>query len=122
VTRKAMNLDELSCYDMVMITVGPPPESLSWLRSEDKPPVMEVEQPATAIAMVRNGAGLTITASSALVGIDMRGLACLPIPGEAAYRDVGILKRIDKKLSPVSRKFIDDLEASIVQQGLHHLK
>jgi DNA-binding transcriptional LysR family regulator len=59
--------------------------------------------------MVRRGLGVTVTATSALEAIDTEGLATIRIDSALAVRDVGIIMHKDKKLSPVAKRFVDDL-------------
>jgi LysR family carnitine catabolism transcriptional activator len=69
----------------------------------------EVEHVATALAMVRHGLGVSVIASSTLTGADTKGLAVIPIRGEAAKRRIGVIQRKGRALSAAAREFIDQL-------------
>lgn len=103
-TRPRASLKNLSKYEMVIVTPGPSLGALKELDVAFAPPV-QVEQPSTAIAMVRKGLGITVTTSSAMAGLDMRGLAAIPIP--ASDRNVGLITLADAKPSPAALAFID---------------
>lgn len=110
IAQQPIGIDTISQYDIVMISVGPQAEALRQLGLENSAQVL-VEQPSTAIEIVRKGASLTVTSSSALAGIDQRGLIAIPVPGELSYRSIGLLVAKDKKLSPPSLAFIDCVKA-----------
>ncbi|AWQ03719.1 LysR family transcriptional regulator [Bordetella bronchiseptica] len=112
ITQKRIGVKTISQYDVVMISVGPQAEALRQLGLEACAKVL-VEQPSTAIEIVRKGASLTVTSSSALVGIDKRGLASVPVPGALSYRNIGLLVGKDKKLNPAATKFIEYVQAHI---------
>ncbi len=108
ITEKGTGLKSLAHHEMVMVTAGPKPQILSLLEV-DLSRSLQVEHPSTAIAMVRRGLGVTVTATSALEAIDTEGLATIRVDSALAVRDVGIIMHKDKKLSPVAKRFVDDL-------------
>lgn len=101
--RQRQPLRHLGKYDVVVVSPGPSLEALQELDADCAPPV-QVEQPSTAITMVRKGLGVTVTSSSATTGLDMRGLAAVPIPGTT--RDVGVITLAQARLSPVASAFL----------------
>jgi LysR family carnitine catabolism transcriptional activator len=76
-------------------------------------PAFEVAHMATAIAMVRNGMGITLLPGSALTGLNLEGLQYEPMPGEMAKRELGVLYRSKKSLGPAARAFIEVLKATV---------
>jgi DNA-binding transcriptional LysR family regulator len=97
-----MSIKDVSKYDVVMVTPGASLEALQQQVTNFVPRI-QVEQPSTAIAMVRKGLGVTITSSSATASLDMRDLAAAPVPG--TKRDIGIITLADAKLSPAGSAF-----------------
>jgi DNA-binding transcriptional LysR family regulator len=114
IASKPIDLETLSQtlgqYKTIIISAGPQPEVLKLLGLGGTSQVL-VEQPSTAIEIVRKGTGLTVTLSSALVGLDKHGLDIAPIPGALSYRNIGILVGKDKKLSPPALRFLDCVRA-----------
>jgi LysR family carnitine catabolism transcriptional activator len=76
-------------------------------------PAFEVSHMATAVAMVRNGLGITVLPGSALGGLNMKGLHFEPMPGAVGKRELGVLYRRKKALGPSARAFIEVLRAVI---------
>ncbi|MBC7600628.1 MAG: LysR family transcriptional regulator [Polaromonas sp.] len=76
-------------------------------------PAFEVAHMATAIAMVRNGMGITILPGSALTGLNVEGLHYEAMPGELARRELGVLYRSRKSLGPAALAFIEVLKATV---------
>jgi LysR family carnitine catabolism transcriptional activator len=76
-------------------------------------PTFEVAHMATAVAMVRQGMGITVIPGSALEGLNTEGLDVAPIPGELARRDLGVIYRRHKRLSVAATCFIDILQATV---------
>lgn len=73
-------------------------------------PAFDVAHMATAIALVRHGMGITILPSSALSGLNVKGLHYQPMPGKVARRELGVLYRSKRLLGPSARAFIDVLK------------
>lgn len=76
-------------------------------------PAFEVAHMATAIAMVRQGMGITVLPGCALNGLNVEGLHHEPMPGEVARRELGVLYRSKKSLGPAARAFIEVLKATV---------
>jgi LysR family carnitine catabolism transcriptional activator len=76
-------------------------------------PTFEVAHMGTAVAMVREGMGITVIPGSALQGLNTEGLHVAPIPGELARRDLGVIYRRHKRLSVAATCFIDILQATV---------
>ena len=58
--------------------------------------------------MVRRGLGVTVATSSSMAGVDMRGLALVPIP--ESEREVGIMTLADARPSPAAQAFMRCIE------------
>lgn len=72
---------------------------------------------ATAMAMVRHGMGITLIPTSALDGLNTTGLQCVPMAGDMARRDLGILCRRRKPLSAAANAFIEVLRTVVPADG-----
>jgi LysR family transcriptional regulator, carnitine catabolism transcriptional activator len=66
-----------------------------------------VEQTSTAIGLVRRGLGVTLTSSSGLAGVDIRGLKRVPIPGNAYLRHVGLIHPKDARPTPAATALME---------------
>ena len=67
-------------FDLILMNAGPTERALR-KNGILRPAAFEVEHLATALAMVRNGMGISILPSSVLPTLNMDGLVCLPIDG-----------------------------------------
>jgi LysR family carnitine catabolism transcriptional activator len=104
-TRKDADLGSLALYELILAWPGHLPGEFNALGETFSAPAVQVEHPATALAMVRRGMGVTLTSANALVGVNTRGLACIPIPGRRGLRSVGMVTRTDAKPSAVATTF-----------------
>ena len=98
-------------FDLILMNAGPTERALR-KNGILRPAAFEVEHLATALAMVRNGMGISILPSSVLPTLNMDGLVCLPIDGPMAIRDVGIIVRNALPLSAPALAFTDLIESS----------
>ena len=98
-------------FDLILMNAGPTERALR-KNGILRPAAFEVEHLATALAMVRNGMGISILPSSVLPTLNMDGLVCLPIDGPMAIRDVGIIVRNGLPLSAPALAFTDLIESS----------
>lgn len=57
----------------------------------DITPKVAVDHAVTAISMVRRGAGVTAVLSSVVATLDMNDMVCIPLPGNAAMRELGLV-------------------------------
>ena len=72
----------------------------------------EVANMVTALAMVREGLGLTILPHMALAGLSMRRLVSRRLKKPMPRREIGLLRRRDRPLSPVAQACADLLRAA----------
>lgn len=106
----------LDSQSLVLLTGGPAEIGLkaSGVRSLQ---VLEVEQASTAVAMVRNGIGVTVLPSAIAIGTDVSGLVMTPIRGRTAVRQLGVIRKKGIPLSTVARAFVDSLAGVELPQG-----
>lgn len=98
----------LDPYPLVLLTGGPAERALE--ANQVQPlQILEVEQAATALAMVRNGIGITILPSAILAGSDLTGLVLSPIRGRWAVRQLGVIRKKDVPLSAAATAFVASL-------------
>ncbi|MGE4239200.1 LysR family transcriptional regulator [Ramlibacter sp.] len=69
----------------------------------------DVEYVATAVAMVREGLGITTLPSSLIGGLNMQGLKTVPIAGALAKRALGVAYRKGSHLSSIAAAFVEQL-------------
>ncbi|MFM1987182.1 MAG: HTH-type transcriptional regulator GltC [Pseudomonadota bacterium] len=69
----------------------------------------EVEHVATALAMVRQGLGVSVIPSSVLPAVNVEGLACLRVRGAASVRRIGVITKKDRQLGAAARAFVAQL-------------
>jgi LysR family carnitine catabolism transcriptional activator len=106
----------LSRHPMIMIGAGLTERAIR--NSNLKvTPAFEVAHMATAMAMVRHGMGITLIPTSALDGLNTTGLQCVPMAGDMARRDLGILCRRRKPLSAAANAFIEVLRTVVPADG-----
>lgn len=91
-------------FDLILMNAGPTEHALK-LSKVQRPPAFEVEHLATALAMVRNGLGVSILPSSVVPTLNMDGLVCLPILGSMATRHLGMVTRKGTRLSTPALAF-----------------
>ena len=70
----------------------------------------EVEYVATAVALVREGLGITTLPSTVISGLNMDGLVTVPIAGSMARRNLGVAYRKDAQLSKIAQAFLEQLQ------------
>jgi LysR family carnitine catabolism transcriptional activator len=105
----------LTGFDLVLLTGGPTERGMKMSRATPAN-VLEIEQAPTALAMVRNGMGLTILPSTILPSCNLVGLVSMPMEGEFASRNIGLIQRDGEKISSSVRAFIEmlgDLQAIV---------
>lgn len=96
-------------FDLILINAGPTEHALK-VSNVQRPPAYEVEHLATALAMVRHGMGITILPSSVVPNMNMNGLVCLPILGNMATRQIGIIFRNGTRPSTPVKEFAELLK------------
>jgi DNA-binding transcriptional LysR family regulator len=98
----------LDRFDLVLMTGGPAEHGL--LQNKVKPgQVHEVEQADTALAMVRNGMGVTVLPSSILRSANLKGLEWRAIQGPLALRRLGVIRKRSLPLSAAAAAFVATL-------------
>lgn len=65
----------------------------------------EVEHIASVVALVRAGLGLAIVPAMSLEGSDSQGVRLVNISEPSMARDIGIVRRRSRALSPMSETF-----------------
>lgn len=98
-------------FDLILINAGPTEHALK-VSDVQRPPAYEVEHLATALAMVRHGMGISILPSSVVPTLNMNGLVCLPILGNMATRQIGMIFKNGTRLSTPVREFSELLKVT----------
>ena len=73
--------------------------------------ISEVEHVATAVAMVRNGLGITTLPSSVMGALNFEGVTAIPITGKLTVRRLGVAYRKESRLTRVAECFVEMLRA-----------
>jgi len=63
----------------------------------------DVTNMGTAAGMVRQGLGVSVLPRLALPELNLAGLACTPLYDDSARREIGVLHRRDRSLSPAAQ-------------------
>jgi LysR family carnitine catabolism transcriptional activator len=96
----------LEKYDLILMNSGPAQRAL--LANDVRTPLaFEVEHVATCIAMVRHGMGITLLPSTIFTTLNIDGLACIPIMGRLATRELGAITRKENRLTAPARAFLE---------------
>jgi LysR family carnitine catabolism transcriptional activator len=104
-------------YDLILLAQG---SSARWqfdqaVQSETSPTNIglryDVTNMGTAAGMVRQGLGVSVLPRLALPELNLNGLVCVPLYDDSARREIGILSRKDRSLSPAAQA----LEACLCQ-------
>lgn len=98
-------------FDLILINAGPTEHALK-SSGVTRPAAYEVEHLATALAMVRHGMGISILPSSVIPTLNMDGLACMPILGQMATRQIGLIFKNGIRPSTPVRAFVELLKAT----------
>lgn len=107
VTESRNVLKALPECDLIMVSSSTSMETRDSILQFDARPSLLVEQTSTGIALVRQGLGVALASTGGLVGVDIRGLKCVPIPGPNYVRRVGIISLNHVLYSPAARAFIE---------------
>ncbi|MDB5774454.1 MAG: hypothetical protein JWP38_587 [Herbaspirillum sp.] len=110
-TRQRATWEELARQSLVLL----PRQSITRNLSErgfaaagiNVEPAYEVANMVTALGMVRAGLGITFMPSMVLRELNMKNLKAVPLTHPAPERVIGIIRRIDRPLSPASHTFIE---------------
>ncbi|MDB5762678.1 MAG: hypothetical protein JWQ21_1673 [Herminiimonas sp.] len=70
-------------------------------------PAYEVANMVTALGMVRAGLGITFMPSMVLRELNMKNLKAVSLSNPAPERIIGVIRRVDRALSPASHAFIE---------------
>ncbi|MVW72785.1 LysR family transcriptional regulator [Bordetella sp. 15P40C-2] len=96
-------------YDLILLSHG---SSARWqfdhaVQDETLPAGVglryDVTNMGTAAGMVRQGLGVSVLPRLALPELNLSGLVCTPLYDESARREIGILHRRDRSLSPAAQ-------------------
>ncbi|MDB5942336.1 MAG: LysR family regulatory protein [Ramlibacter sp.] len=101
----------LARFPLVYMMAGPAEHGLRAGNAQVEP-VFEVEQASTALAMVRQGMGVTVLPSSIVPNLVTDGLACVPIVGKFTTRQLGIIRRRNSRPSASAAAFAQLLRAA----------
>jgi LysR family carnitine catabolism transcriptional activator len=93
-------------FDIILMAAGPTENALQASQIE-APAALQVEHLSTALAMVRNGLGVSILPSSVRQVMNMDGLVCRLIEGPLAIRRLGTIERRGHRLSPAAAAFAE---------------
>jgi DNA-binding transcriptional LysR family regulator len=108
-TAMRYNWMSLEKYNLVLLTAGPAEHALKVSNVQARQ-VLEVEQAATALAMVRHGMGVTVLPSSIVPALNVDGLVLLPVPGKLAIRQLGLIRKAGMSLGAPARAFAESLK------------
>ncbi|HVL77646.1 MAG TPA: LysR substrate-binding domain-containing protein, partial [Noviherbaspirillum sp.] len=75
----------------------------------------DVTHMTTAVAMVRQGLGITVLPRLAVPELNVTGMVCKPLKDASARRTIGLLHRRDRGLSPACQVFSEKVRAAILQ-------
>jgi DNA-binding transcriptional LysR family regulator len=75
------------------------------------PPVLEATYMTTAAGMVRAGLGVTILPTAALEMGDLTGLRSRLIKNPELTREIGVIQKVGRSLSPAAESFLKSLKA-----------
>lgn len=96
-------------YDLILLAKG---SSARWqfdhaIQNESLPTGVglryDVTNMGTAAGMVRQGLGVSVLPRLALPELNLTGLVCVPLYDESARREIGILYRKNRSLSPAAQ-------------------
>ncbi len=76
-------------------------------------PVYDVTNMGTAAGMVRQGLGVSVLPRLALPELNLAGLQCAALCDASAHRDIGLLHRRDRSLSPAAQALAAQLEVVV---------
>jgi LysR family carnitine catabolism transcriptional activator len=107
---KQVSWRSIEAHPYILMTTGPTEYALHQLNLGIKP-VFEVEHVATAVAMVRNGLGITALPSSVIPALNLDGIALAPIKGRFTTRKLGVVHRKAAPLSQMAQIFLDMLHS-----------
>lgn len=108
---KQISWRTLESYPYIMMGTGPAEHAMRVHNLQIKP-VFEVAHVATAVAMVRNGIGVTALPSSVIPALNLDGVEVASIAGRMATRSLGVLYRKDLQLTKVAATFVDMLRGN----------
>jgi DNA-binding transcriptional LysR family regulator len=124
--RKPISLAELARERLILTTVD---TSVRALVDEAFASIGQAPQPecessymSTAIAMVKAGLGVTILPASAMQMEGVEGLVARPVSYAGFRRQIGIVRRKAKALSPAAEAFLEELVAALAKPGLQVVK
>jgi len=109
--RSYIDWTALETYPYVMLRAGTAAAEISFKNIYLRP-ALQVDHVASALAMVRNGVGISVLLSRILPELNMKGLIALPLSGKSSSRTVGIFYRRSHPLSITACNFIDILKES----------
>jgi|GEM_PF-6589631 Transcriptional regulator len=115
--REVVRWTSLNKYPYIMMSTGPAEHAMRG-NNISVPPAFVVEHLATAVALVRNGLGVTVLPSCLLSTLNIDGLSCLPIDDKLTTRTVGVAYRNKAWLSPAAFNFMQMLRNAELTEGL----
>jgi DNA-binding transcriptional LysR family regulator len=80
-------------------------------------PAFEATYMSTAAGMVHAGLGVALLPSSAVETGELTGLCCRPIKHPALVREIGIIQKAGRSLSPAAESFVKSLKAICKELG-----
>lgn len=119
--KKAISLRDLIGLPLVMMDPG---SSVRKLVDQAFEAIGEIVRPAfeatymsTAAGMVKAGLGVTILPSSAFEMGELTGLRSRPIKSPSLTRDIGVIEKNGRSLSPAAESFLKTLKATCKKMG-----
>lgn len=107
---------QLAAYPHIMIGTGSAERALM-AHGLEVQYAFKVEHTATAVAMVRQGLGVTTLPSSVIASMNMAGVEQIPIEGPLATRVLGVAYLKDTAISRIATSFIERLQAASADLG-----
>lgn len=74
-------------------------------------PAFEAMYMSTAVGMVKAGLGVALLPSSAIETGELTGLCCRPVKHAALIREIGVIQKAGRSLSPAAESFLKSLKA-----------
>ncbi|HTK00999.1 MAG TPA: LysR substrate-binding domain-containing protein [Bordetella sp.] len=102
------NWRALNDWPLILVSSGQAEDAMR-VQGVSVIPACDVEQVSTALAMVRQGMGITVLSSSIIPDLAIEGLACLPIHGPKVFRSMGVIRRRHVRLSRIALAFVRTL-------------
>ena len=119
--RKVLHWRDVLRYDLILLSQGSHARQQfdRAVRDETGAPATalryDVTHMGTAAGMVRQGLGVSVLPRLALPELNLSGLGCTPLGDASARRDIGLLHRRDRTLSPAAQALAAQLKKAMAE-------